>query len=105
MLNDKIKTLNIQKVPPNTAFIARDERTGQYFSTLPIKPYQEFEYDFDENTVAVVETDTKNRKEAILPLRAEMAAILKAYLANKTPKAAVFRMAHRTNTAKMLYKA
>ena len=45
MLNDKIKTLNIQEVPPNTAFIARDERTGEYFSTLPIKSYQEFEYD------------------------------------------------------------
>ena len=44
MLNDKVKTLNIQNVPPNTAFIARDERTEQYHSTLPIKPYQEFEY-------------------------------------------------------------
>lgn len=45
MLNDKVKKLNIQEVPPNTAFIARDERTGEYFSTLPIKSFQEFEYD------------------------------------------------------------
>jgi flagellar biosynthesis GTPase FlhF len=44
LLNGKIKTLNIKNVPPNTAFIACDERTGHYCSTLPIKSFQEFEY-------------------------------------------------------------
>ncbi len=61
-------------------------------------------FDFDENTVTVVETDTKNRKLAVLPLRIETAAMLKAYLGCKTPKAVVFGMAHRTHTAKMLYR-
>lgn len=44
LLNGKIKKLNIKNVPTDTAFIACDERTGHYCSTLPIKSFQEFEY-------------------------------------------------------------
>ncbi|MHC4525064.1 MAG: hypothetical protein ACYSU8_05965, partial [Planctomycetota bacterium] len=43
LLNGKIKKLNIKKVPQDTAFVACDKRTGHYYSTLPIKSFQEFD--------------------------------------------------------------
>lgn len=42
-LNDKIKKLNIQDVPSNVEFIGRDDRTGLYYSFLPITPWHDFE--------------------------------------------------------------
>ncbi len=44
LLNEKIKKLNIQKLPLDAAFITCDERTGDYYSVLPIKTMHEFEY-------------------------------------------------------------
>ncbi len=44
LLNEKIKKLNIRKVPSDTAFVACDEITGDYYSVLPVKTRQEFEY-------------------------------------------------------------
>ena len=42
-LNDKIKKLNIQNVPPNIEFISREERTEQYYCALPIQTKPEFD--------------------------------------------------------------
>jgi len=49
-------------------------------------------FDFAENTVTVKAAYTKNRCEAVLPLRAETAELLKGILSNKTPQAGILNM-------------
>jgi integrase len=59
-------------------------------------------FDFEENTVTVKAGYTKNRKEAVLPLREEMAEILREYLAGKLPQAAAFTMPPVHRLSKMI---
>jgi len=53
-------------------------------------------FDFDECTVTVQAAYTKNRKDCTLPLRVEMAATLKTYVAGKLPHVNVFSVPQRT---------
>ena len=58
-------------------------------------------FDYDRQTVTVKEQDTKNRRDAILPLRQETTALLKQFTRNKTPQTAIFNMPHRSSIVKM----
>ena len=57
--------------------------------------------DLGRMTVSVKAENTKNHKEAILPLRKETAKLLKVFLANKLPKTQVFNMPHKSSVVKM----
>ena len=59
-------------------------------------------FDFNENTVTVQAAYTKNRCEAVLPLRVETVELLKDVLSNKTPQAGILNMPHKSNFANML---
>ena len=59
-------------------------------------------FDFERCTVTVESQDTKNRKEAVLPLRTDTAAELKQFLAGKLPNVKAFggtykRLADKTH--------
>ena len=54
-------------------------------------------FDFEKYTVTVKAAYSKNRREAILPLRKDTAAELKAYVAGKRPDEAVFNVPEKTS--------
>jgi 7-cyano-7-deazaguanine synthase in queuosine biosynthesis len=45
LLNTKVQALGFQAVPTDTEFIGCDNKTGQYFSHLPIKAQDDFEWE------------------------------------------------------------
>ncbi len=45
LLNTKVQALGFQAVPTDTEFIGCDKKTGQYFSHLPIRTSDEFEWE------------------------------------------------------------
>jgi integrase len=53
-------------------------------------------FDFRRDTVTVESQNTKNRKEAVLPLRPDTAAELRQFLAGKLPTAQAFNMPEKT---------
>lgn len=53
-------------------------------------------FDFENLTVAVSPEDTKNKKEATLPIRPELAALFERHVSNKMPDAKVFKTPHKT---------
>ncbi len=59
-------------------------------------------FDFESGTVTVEAAYTKNRTEAVLPLRQDTAAILKDCLKARLPKGPAFNLPHTSNFAKML---
>ena len=61
-----------------------------------------FSFDFNDLTVKVIDKESKNRKETILPLRADTAEILKNKFRGKLPNAPAFRLPSKYNMAKML---
>jgi len=61
-------------------------------------------FDLANRIVSVKSTSTKNKNEAILPLRASTALELKAFFANKMPHAKAFTLPSKYNMAKMLRK-
>ena len=60
--------------------------------------------DLARMTVSIKAEDTKNRREAILPLRQETAELLKGFISNKLPETQVFKMPHRSSIVKMFRK-
>jgi integrase len=58
--------------------------------------------DLKDKTVMVYDSDTKNRKGALLPLRQDMIEFLKPVLSNKHPEALLFNLPSRYNMADML---
>ena len=67
-----------------------------------IRSLTRLSFDFKRRTVSVACTDTKNKKPAVLPLKAAMAEAIKEKVRNLTPTAPVFRVPE--NTARMLQK-
>jgi len=61
-------------------------------------------FDFENNTVIVAAAYTKNRTEAILPLKQDTAGLLKDFLKLKLPSEQAFNVPHNSNFAKMLRK-
>jgi len=61
-----------------------------------------FSFDFQANTVNVRPEDTKNRRGASLPLRADTAERLKSFLAGKLPNAKAFRLPNPGNMSRMI---
>ena len=61
-------------------------------------------FNFEGNTVTVEAAYTKNRDEAVLPLKQDTAVMLKDFLGFKLPNRQVFNMPHTSNFAKMLRK-
>jgi len=59
-------------------------------------------FDLDELTVTVAAGYSKNRREAVLPLRRDTAKELKMMLANKTPQTEAFRLPEKWQMAAML---
>ena len=59
-------------------------------------------FDFKRLTVQVADIDTKNKKPALLPIKAALMDKIKQHLSNKLPTAAVFRVPDET--AKMIQK-
>jgi len=59
-------------------------------------------FDFSENVVQLSSAYTKNRKGAVLPLKPETAAVLKEYLASKTPAAQAFNLPCISRISKMI---
>jgi len=53
-------------------------------------------FDFKERTVTVISKHTKNRKEAVLPLRPDTAAELKSFLTGKLPNVRAFNLPYKT---------
>jgi len=45
LLNRRVQALGFQVVPTDTEFIGCDKKTGQYFSRLPIKTQEDFEWE------------------------------------------------------------
>lgn len=45
LLNTKVQALGFQAVPGDTEFIGCDNKTGQYFSRLPIKTQEDYEWE------------------------------------------------------------
>ena len=60
--------------------------------------------DFEALTVTVAGAYTKNRQEAVLPLKAETAALLMDHLAGKMPQAPAFDMPNISNVSRMIKK-
>ena len=54
-------------------------------------------FDFDKYTVTVETCYSKHRQKDVLPLRADLAAKLQSYLANKLPKAKAFSATDKTS--------
>jgi len=61
-----------------------------------------FSFDFQANTVTVRPEDTKNRKGATLPLRADTAERLKSFLAGKLPNTKTFCLPNPGNMSRMI---
>ncbi len=61
-----------------------------------------FSFDFQANTVNVRPEDTKNRKGATLPLRADTAERLKSFLAGKLPNTKTFCLPNPGNMSRMI---
>ncbi len=59
-------------------------------------------FDFDALTVKVEAAYAKGRREDVLPLRADTAALLKTLLASKTPDARAFAMPNKDKVTRML---
>ena len=53
-------------------------------------------FDFTNRTVTVMSTNTKNKKEAVLPLRPDTASELQSFVAGKMPSVQVFNMPYKT---------
>ncbi len=58
--------------------------------------------DLEDKTVTVIDSDTKNRQAALLPLRQGMCECLKPLLASKHPNAPLFNLPSRYRMADML---
>jgi len=69
-----------------------------------IKSLKTNNFDFHNNTVTVEAAYTKNRSEAVLPLRQNTARLLKDFMKTKMPNAQAFNLPHSSNYAKMLRK-
>jgi len=61
-------------------------------------------FNFGSNTVTIAAAYTKNRTDAVLPLKQETAEMLKDFLKFKVPNGSAFNMPHTSNFAKMLRK-
>ena len=59
-------------------------------------------FDFSGCTITIKAENAKNRKESVLPLRKETAAIMQAFLFGKLPTTQVFSMPSKYNMADML---
>ena len=59
-------------------------------------------FDFQANTVNVRPEDTKNRRGASLPLRADTAERMKSFLAGKLPNAKAFRLPSPGSMSRMI---
>ncbi len=58
-------------------------------------------FDFDSGNVIVDAAYTKNRKQAIIPLRKQTAAIMESYVSGKLPQTEVFNMPHPCSVSRM----
>ena len=67
-----------------------------------IRSLTRLSFDFKQRTVSVASTDTKNKKPAVLPLKAAMVEEIKERVRNLMPTASVFRVPE--NSARMLQK-
>ena len=76
--------------------------TGLRVSELLSLKRSSFRLESDPPTVTVESADTKNRKEAELPLRPETAAELGGFLAGKMPAAKAFPMPNKSHVPRML---
>lgn len=60
-------------------------------------------FDLTDNPVVTVEaSDTKNRKQASIPLRPTLTNMIKEWLARKTPESNAFNMPESTHTSEMI---
>ena len=76
--------------------------TGLRSSELRSLTRAAFDLSHDEPTVTVQAAYTKNRQEAMIPLRAETAVLLVGHLATKTPSAPAFNMPAKDQVIDML---
>jgi len=76
--------------------------TGLRSSELRSLTWTSFDLSHDEPTVTVQAADTKNRQEAMIPLRADTAELLVGHLATKTPSAPAFSMPPKDRVIDML---
>jgi len=105
------RLLEITQTAPKRFGVAGTERAMLYRIAVEsglraneIRSLTASSFDLDNRTVCVKSTSTKNKNEAVLPLRASTAVELKAFFANKTPNAKAFTLPSKYNMAKMLRK-
>jgi integrase len=53
-------------------------------------------FDFEDLTVTIIDSYSKNRQRSILLLRKDTAKVLQAHFANKTPSVKAFRIPYKT---------
>ncbi len=71
---------------------------------LELRSLKASDFNLDRKVVTVKGRDTKNSKEANLPLRESTVNILRDFLSCKLPEAPVFKMPYRSSVVKMFRK-